>query len=274
MDIDFISREITQEKQEKFGKYFEILTEWNKVMNLTAITEPEGVALRHFADSLTLLPYIDRISVEKGGISLIDVGTGAGFPGLPLKIMRPEIKLTLLDSLDKRIKFLECVVRELGLEGVETVHARAEDAGRDGQYREKFDIAAARAVAPMSILAEYCLPFVKTGGCFIAMKGPAEENYSRALKLLGGEVVSDDLFELSSGNVRAGMFGLTGKDVCNGGNGETADDEAVDNAAADNEAVENNADEKLGRRIICIRKKSPTQPKYPRRAGLPSKSPL
>ena len=244
MKLDIISRvisqEISRENAEKFRKYFEILTEWNKVMNLTAITEPDDVALRHFADSLTLLRYIDRFAEEAegendGGISLIDVGTGAGFPGIPLKIMRPEIKLTLLDSLEKRIGFLNTVVRELGLEDVVTVHARAEDAGRNGLYREKYDVAVARAVAPMNVLAEYCLPFVKTGGRFIAMKGPSEEKYDRALRLLGGETECDDLFLLGAGE---------------------------------------DSPEPLQRRIICVRKAAPTPARYPRRPGTPSKAPL
>lgn len=193
MDLSIISDSLTPEQAEKFENYYELLAEWNKVMNLTAIIDPDEVALRHFADSLTLLPYIER-----GDISLVDVGTGAGFPGIPLKIMRPELKITLLDSLKKRLNFLDAVINSLGLEGVTTVHARAEDAGRKGQYREKFDIAVARAVAPMNVLLEYCLPLVKTGGQFIAMKGPAEENYDTALAKLGGEQLSDNIFMLGS----------------------------------------------------------------------------
>ena len=238
MDLSIISGDLTAEQAEKFEKYYNLLVEWNEVMNLTAITEPDEVALRHFADSLTILPYIDRIcerianeGKKDGAVTLVDVGTGAGFPGIPIKIMRPEINITLLDSLKKRLGFLDNVIGQLGLSGVTKVHARAEDAGKNGKYREKFDIAVARAVAPMNILSEYCLPLVRTGGCFIAMKGPAEEEFSRAVKVLGGETETDDVFEI----------------------GET---------------------QKLVRRIICVNKIAETPPRYPRKAGVPSRQPL
>lgn len=183
---------LTEKQLEQFRRYYEILVEVNQVMNLTAITEEHEVAVKHFADSLTLLPYLARFGVK----SLADIGTGAGFPGIPLKIACPELKVTLIDSLEKRVGFLNRVIEELGLTDICAVHARAEDAGRNPAYRSQFDVAVARAVAPMNILSEYCLPFVRVGGYFVAMKGPAEESYDRALAVLGGKKVSDDLFAL------------------------------------------------------------------------------
>ena len=183
---------LTEAQLAQFQQYHQILVEVNQVMNLTAITEEDEVAVKHFADSLTLLPYLERFEVK----SLADIGTGAGFPGIPLKIACPELTVTLIDSLEKRVGFLNRVIESLGLTGICAVHARAEDAGRDPKLRSQFDMAVARAVAPMNILAEYCLPFVKAGGHFVAMKGPAEESYDRALSILGGKKISDDLFTL------------------------------------------------------------------------------
>ncbi len=183
---------LTQTQLGQFRRYFEILVEVNQVMNLTAITEEDQVAVKHFADSLTLLPYLERT----GAKSLADIGTGAGFPGIPLKIACPALQVMLIDSLEKRVGFLNRVIEELGLEGISAIHARAEDAGRDPKLRSRFDVSVARAVAPMNILAEYCMPFVRKGGHFIAMKGPSEESYDRAISLLGGTQVSDDLFDL------------------------------------------------------------------------------
>ncbi len=148
-----------------FDRYAELLCEWNKKMNLTGITDPKEIVLRHFADSLTLVPLLPK------NAALIDVGTGAGFPALPAAIARPDIRVTLLDSLNKRLTFLRCVCEELGL-SADIVHARAEDGGHLPALRERFDTATARAVASLPVLCEYCLPFVKTGGCFVAMKGP------------------------------------------------------------------------------------------------------
>ena len=174
---------------DKLDRYAELLVEWNQKMNLTAITDPLGVTVKHFADSLAALPLLP----EKQGISLIDVGTGAGFPGIPLAIVRPDIKLTLLDSLNKRLVFLETVCNELGIP-VRRIHARAEEGGRKPELREQFDVATARAVAALPVLLEYCLPFVKCGGRFLALKGPdSDEEYraaGKALAKLGGETAA------------------------------------------------------------------------------------
>lgn len=164
--------DIDNSKLEKFEQYMDLLLEWNKKMNLTAITDPEQIVIEHFMDSISLLKF----HMIKESKSLIDVGTGAGFPGLPLKIMLPEIKLVLLDSLRKRTDFLHKVVEELELDNVLIIHGRAEDMGQDEEFREKFDIVVSRAVAPLRILLEYCVPFVKLGGYFVSYKGPAAEN--------------------------------------------------------------------------------------------------
>lgn len=171
-----------------FQKYKELLVEWNQKMNLTGIEDEKEVFIKHFLDSVSAVTkgYI------KNGMSLIDVGTGAGFPGMPLRICLPELKVTLLDSLNKRINFLNLVVRELGLKNVKTIHSRAEDGARKPELREKFDVATSRAVANMAVLSEFCMPYVKKGGYFVALKGPAIdeelENGSNAIKILGGEL--------------------------------------------------------------------------------------
>ena len=179
---------LTEDQISAFNKYYELLYEWNKKINLTAITEPKDVAIKHMVDSLSCF----KADLFKENISLIDVGTGAGFPGLPLKIFYPSLKLTLLDSLNKRVKFLQLVVDELGLKDVEVIHARSEEAARNKIYREKFDLATARAVARLPIICEYCLPFVKDGGTFIALKGRQYEEEAtqaqKAIKVLGGEI--------------------------------------------------------------------------------------
>lgn len=180
---------LSEKQLNQFYQYYELLIKWNEVMNLTAITELEQVVTKHFVDSLFLAKIVDNLEDK---ISLIDVGTGAGFPGIPLKIAFPEIKITLLDSLNKRVKFLDEVIGQLGLNEIETVHGRAEDLGRDGKYREKFDLCVSRAVANLSTLSEYCLPFVKKDGCFVSYKsGKVEEELGQAkgaLKLLGGKI--------------------------------------------------------------------------------------
>ena len=180
----------------QFEAYYELLTEWNKKINLTRITEPSEVVSKHFADSLTLLKYCD---IKKDG-KLIDVGTGAGFPGIPLKIAEPDIQLTLLDSLNKRLNFLNEVCIQLGIDA-KLVHARAEDGAKEPKYRERFDTAVSRAVARLNTLSEYCLPYVRVGGSFIAMKGPelgrelAEAQ--TAVKTLGGEISEVREFDLN-----------------------------------------------------------------------------
>lgn len=177
----------------RLEKYADLLVEWNEKINLTAIVDPEGIAVKHFLDCLMIFKYID---IPKGA-SIIDIGTGAGFPGVVIKIARPDIKLTLMDSLQKRINFLDTLCSELGLE-VTTVHSRAEDI--TPKQREGYDFAVARAVANMRVLTEYCLPYVKVGGSFVAMKGStaAEEvkDSIKAIATLGGKLEAENLFEL------------------------------------------------------------------------------
>ena len=194
--------ELTDEQVQKLTRYYELLIEWNEKMNLTALTEPDDVALKHFCDSILLLNYAD---IPKNS-SLIDVGTGAGFPSVPVKIVRPDIKLCLLDSLNKRLTFLKEVVSELELDDVEIVHSRAEDGAKNAKLREKFDFATSRAVAQLNVLTEYCLPYVKVGGAFIAMKGKYSEeeiaNAKSAIKLLGGKTTKVDTYNLADSSER------------------------------------------------------------------------
>lgn len=194
---------LTENQYEQFQKYFELLAEWNEKMNLTAITDESGVALKHFADSLSLLNFVD---IPQNS-SLVDVGTGAGFPGVVLKIARPDIKLTLIDSLNKRLVFLNEVCSQLGIDA-ELIHSRAEDGARDEKLRESFDFAVSRAVARMNVLSEYCLPYVKVGGAFCAMKGAqANEEFKEslnAINTLGGKLEKKYFFELpENGGERA-----------------------------------------------------------------------
>ena len=218
----------TEEQLAQFTRYYELLVETNKVMNLTAITEPEEVAVKHMVDSL--LAYEDGMQ----GKTLVDVGTGAGFPGVPLKIYCPSLKVTLVDSLGKRLRFLQQVIDELGLKAIRCEHLRAEDAGRSKKHREQYDYVTARAVARLSVLSEYCLPLAKKGGQFIALKGSrfAEEieEGEAAVKILGGKIISAEPVKLP---------GL--------------DD---------------------GRAIIKIAKIKATPAQYPRKAGTPEKQPL
>lgn len=190
---------VSMEQYGCFEKYAELLAEWNKKMNLTAITDSYGIAVKHFLDSVLPLKFLD----VPEGASLIDVGTGAGFPGLPIKIMRPDIRLTLLDSLNKRVNFLSEVCKALDLD-VPCIHARAEETGRNENYREKYDFATARAVAAMPVLTEYCLPYVRVGGFFAALKG-RNENYKdseNAVKILGGEISEVTEYSLPDGDGR------------------------------------------------------------------------
>lgn len=175
---------ISEEKEDKFRLFSSLLVEWNKKFNLTAVTDPEGISVKHFLDSVIPLFHIDL----KENTKIIDIGTGAGFPGLPLKIMREDLDFTFLDSLNKRITFLKEVSRELDLNKVEFLHARAEDAGRDKNYREKYDYAVSRAVASLKVLSEYSLPFLKVGGFFYAFKAFDIEDEVDDAKCMIGEL--------------------------------------------------------------------------------------
>lgn len=180
--------DITQEMYDKFEIYAQYLVEYNEKVNLTAITEHTEIYIKHFLDSIMPLIYVD---IPQGS-TLIDVGTGAGFPSIPIKIYRPDIKLTLLDSLNKRVIFLKSLCDKLGIDA-ECIHGRAEDFGKDSCYRETFDFATARAVANLQMLSEYCMPFVKVGGSFIAMKGLSEniDASNKAISTLGGKLSND-----------------------------------------------------------------------------------
>lgn len=229
---DELGLTLSGEQKEQFFQYYELLIEWNKVMNLTAITELSDVVTKHFVDSLLLVKALS--SIKTSSYYCIDVGTGAGFPGIPLKIAFPALKITLLDSLNKRVGFLNEVIGKLGLTEIAAVHGRAEDFGRDDKYREKFDLCVSRAVANLSTLSEYCIPFVKKGGMFIPYKsGKVEEETAEAagaVKKLGGEMSP------------AVVLTLPGTDV--------------------------------ERTFIPIKKLGITPKKYPRKAGMPSKEPL
>ncbi len=187
--------ELSQESLERFDKYAEMLVETNKTLNLTAITEPDEIVTKHFCDCLSLLKEVEIPQ----GATLIDVGTGAGFPGVVLLIARPDIKITLMDSTQKRLTFVQGVIDELGL-NANVVHFRAEEAGKNPKFREKYDFATARAVANMQTLSEYCLPFLKFGGTFAAMKGAKASDEldvaKGAIKILGGKVESAKEFTL------------------------------------------------------------------------------
>lgn len=225
MDITLTDKQISQ-----FLVYYEMLTEWNQSVNLTAITKYQDVMKKHFIDSLSLVKVYD----VKSRSSVIDVGTGAGFPGLALKIAFPEMELTLLDSLNKRIHFLNAVIERLKLFGIKTLHGRAEDYARQDTYREQFDLCVSRAVANLSTLSEYCLPFVKKDGLFISYKsekiGEEWKAAEKAISLLGGRV-KEQL-----------EFMLPGSDIF--------------------------------RNLFVIEKISDTPKRFPRKAGMPSKEPL
>ena len=228
--LDEWNIQLTDKQKNQFLDYYEILTEWNTFMNLTAITEFQEVVTKHFLDSLSIVKAMDMKKVH----SLMDVGTGAGFPGRPLKIVFPHIEVTLLDSLNKRVKFLNEVIQSLELEGIQALHGRAEDYGKQADCRERYDLCVSRAVANLSSLSEYCLPFVKEGGKFISYKsGKMEEELEQAKKavyLLGGNLEKTVCFQLP--------------------------------------------DTDMERSFAVIAKTRPTPKKYPRKAGLPTKEPL
>lgn len=239
--LSFLSKklniDLSKEQIDAFLKYYELLIEWNEKINLTAITDFEDVCLKHFVDSMSIVNAFSSFEDAEtffSGKTLIDVGTGAGFPGVCLKIIFPKLHITLMDSLDKRIKFLNEVITSLSLNNISTVHARVEDAARTAEFREQFDFSTARAVASLPVLSEYCLPFVKQGGFFIAYKSEKvleEISLSaNALSLLGGNIESEYSFSLP--------------------------------------------DSDLQRTILFIRKENKTPDKYPRKAGTPSKKPL
>lgn len=217
-------------QQQQFDRYYRILVEWNEFMNLTGITEYEEVIEKHFIDSLSIIKAVNIDNVE----AVIDIGTGAGFPGIPLKIAFPHLKVTLLDSLNKRIKFLNEVIQQLELENIVSIHGRAEDYAKQKEYREQYDLCVSRAVANLSTLSEYCLPYVKVNGLFVSYKsGDIEEelnNSKNAVRILGGEIKDVIKFQLPGTNI--------------------------------------------GRSFVKIEKIKQISKKYPRKAGLPTKKPL
>lgn len=224
--------ELTDKQKQQFKLYFKMLIEVNEHVNLTRITEEDEVYLKHFYDSIT--PLFTFGAVFKDGATLCDVGAGAGFPSIPLKILKPGLKVTIVDSLQKRLNFLKGLISELGLTDVELVHGRAEDVGQNKLYRERFDIVTARAVARMSVLSEYCLPLVKKGGYFVALKGPKAEDElddgKKALEVLGGKLIKDEELTLP---------------------------------ASEEE-----------RTLVLVQKVKSTPKKYPRQAGTPRRKPI
>ena len=224
-----IELDITDTQLQQFDDYYRFLVEKNKVMNLTTIIEKEDVVLKHFIDSIYIMKYTDFDEKK-----VIDIGTGAGFPGLPLKIAYPDTEVVLFDSLNKRIKFLDEVIAQLGLKGISTVHGRAEDGGKSKELREQFDVSVSRAVADLSVLAEYNLPFVKVGGYFVAYKsGEIDEELEKSKKailILGGQIEKVDKFKLPETDIE--------------------------------------------RSLVYIKKVKNTPKKFPRKAGLPAKEPI
>lgn len=226
--LNVLKIELEEKQIKQLYEYMNLLIEWNKNINLTAIVEPKGIILKHFVDSLTISKYITKNS------NLIDIGTGAGFPGIPLKILRNDIDITLVDSLNKRIKFLEEVIEKINLNNIKTVHGRAEEIGRNTNYRETFDYATSRAVANIATLSEYLIPLIKKNGKCIYMKGPDLEEElekgKKAISVIGGNLENKEEFELPYSDIK--------------------------------------------RTIIIIEKKKNTPTKFPRKPGMPSKEPI
>lgn len=286
--------QISDEKAELLLHFYELLIQKNRVMNLTGITEFTQVVYKHFLDSVYGWKVMNSINgdglaegvnsgdltdrvngdglTDRAGddcltsISVIDVGTGAGFPGIPLKICYPGLNMTLMDSLNKRVGFLNEVIEELALTDIRTVHSRAEDLGRNSEYREQFDVAVSRAVADLAVLSEYCLPFVKTGGRFISYKGGnVEEELNRskkAIEMLGGRVADVKYF---SYDVKTACRDVKKKNV-------QQDDIRPKDAYDKN--VPENGEETCRRSLVVIEKIKETAKKYPRKAGTPGKMPL
>ena len=231
-DLNEFGIELTAEMEEQFLLYYNMLIEWNSFMNLTAITDFDEVLKKHFTDSVSLIRAIPDLGEKK--YRIIDIGTGAGFPGIPLKIVFPNISVVLLDSLNKRVNFLKEVISKLQLTDITAVHGRAEDFAQNKEYRESFDLCVSRAVANLSTLSEYCLPFVKKNGRFISYKSEkVSEEFDvsgKAISVLGGEYENQVTFELPDSDIYRNLF--------------------------------------------VIKKKSATPGKYPRKAGLPSKEPI
>ena len=228
--MDRLQIETNENMLEQFDLFYHLLVEWNKVMNLTGITEYEEVVEKHFADSLSLARFLDLNKIH----TVIDVGTGAGFPGIPLKIAFPHLKVVLLDSLNKRINFLNEVIAKLDLKEIHTIHGRAEEYARKSEYREQFDLCVSRAVANLSVLSEYCIPYIRIGGIFIPYKsGDIDEEVAasrKAVDILGGQIDHVEKFQLP--------------------------------------------DTDIHRSFVFINKIKNTQKKYPRKAGTPAKEPL
>ena len=229
-DLEELKISLSEKQLIKFMSYYELLIEWNHVMNLTTITDFDEVMKKHFIDSLSLVKAYD---VSKT-VSLIDIGTGAGFPGIPLKIVFPDLDVTLLDSLNKRVNFLNTVIDELGLEKIQAIHGRAEDFAKKGKLREQYDICVSRAVANLSTLSEYCLPYVKIGGYFISYKSEKIEEEKKeaehAISVLGGKIENQIAFMIPNSDIYRNLF--------------------------------------------IVRKEKETPAKYPRKAGTAAKEPL
>ena len=206
LDLGKLNIFLEEEQINQFYKYMNILIEWNKNINLTAITDPKEVLLKHFIDSIYVLKNIEISSNS----SVIDIGTGAGFPGIPLKIVRKDLNVTLLDSLNKRIMFLDNVINNLGLKDISTIHGRAEEMGKNKKYREMFDYAISRAVANLTVLSAYMIPFVKLGGKSICMKGgnikEELENSQKALGILGGNLIHVEEFNLLDTDIKRSLI--------------------------------------------------------------------